>query len=86
MIVDGMDTSSRRGRAFVPRYYFNLVRQQRVVLDSEGVEVPDEDLDEAITRIIEQIRLEEPELFDVSGNWSIEVLDEQGRKVAEFPL
>jgi hypothetical protein len=48
--------------------------------------VPDTHLDEAIARVIEQIRSEEPELFDVNGNWSIEVLDEQGRRVVEISL
>lgn len=70
----------------MPRYYFHLVSRQRVVLDREGVELPDTHLNEAIARIIEQIRSEEPELFEVNGDWSIEVLDEQGRRVVEISL
>jgi hypothetical protein len=81
----GSDASLARS-AFVPRYYFNLVSRQRVVLDREGIEVPDTHLDEAIARIIEQIRSEEPELLDLSGDWSIEVLDEEGRRVVEISL
>jgi len=50
------------------------------------VELPDTHLNEAIARIIEQIRSEEPELFEVNGDWSIEVLDEQGRRVVEISL
>jgi hypothetical protein len=72
--------------AFVGRFYFNLISQEQVILDRDGIEVPDKDWHQVITRIIEQIRSEEPDLFDVGANWSIEVVDEQGRRLAEFPL
>jgi len=70
----------------VPRYFFDLVRQKKVMADREGVEIPDYDLEEEITRIMEEMRCEEPELFDGRGDWSIEVIDEQGRRVARFSL
>jgi hypothetical protein len=43
-------------------------------------------LEQAIPRILEEVRSEEPELFDVGGGWSLEVVDVEGRKIATFPL
>jgi Domain of unknown function (DUF6894) len=57
-----------------------------VIIDHEGVELSEYDLKEAIPTILDEIRSEEPELFDVGGDWSIEVLDEKGHWVATFPL
>jgi hypothetical protein len=70
----------------VPRYYFNLIRKNQVITDLEGVNIPDSNLEEAITRAIEEIRSEEPELFADGGEWSIEVVDDHGRRVATFPV
>jgi hypothetical protein len=70
----------------VSRYYFNLVGPKGVIIDPEGVEVSENDLERAIPRILEEIRSEEPELFDVGGGWSLEVLDVEGRRVAIVPL
>jgi hypothetical protein len=62
------------------RYYFNLVGPEGVIIDPEG------GLEQAIPRILEEVRSEEPELFDVGGGWSLEVVDAEGRKVATIPL
>jgi hypothetical protein len=70
----------------VSRYYFNLVGPKGVIIDPEGVEVSENDLERAIPRILEEIRSEEPELFDVSGGWSLEVVDVEGRRVAIVSL
>jgi hypothetical protein len=70
----------------VARYYFNLVGPKGVIIDREGVEVSENDLDQAIPRILEEFRSEEPELFDVGGVWSIEIVDGEGRSVVTFPL
>jgi hypothetical protein len=70
----------------VSRYYFNLVGPKGVIIDPEGVEVSENDLEQAIPRILEEIRSEEPELFDVGGGWSLEVVDVEGRRVAIIPL
>jgi hypothetical protein len=63
------------------RYYFNLV-----LPDQQGVEIPEVDLEQVLAGIIEEIRAEDPELSDLGVDWSIEVVDEQGRRVAIFPL
>ena len=68
------------------RYYFNLVSPEGVIIDPEGVEVSDNGLEQAIPRILEEVRSEEPKLFDVGGGWSLEVVDVEGRKIATFPL
>jgi hypothetical protein len=68
------------------RYYFNLVNEQRTIPDREGVEVADTDLKELIATILEEIRAEEAELCDLGGEWSIEVVDGHGHRVAKFPL
>jgi hypothetical protein len=70
----------------VSRYYFNLVGPKGVIIDSKGVEISENDLEQAIPRILEEVRSEEPELFDVGGRWSLEVVDVEGRGVATFPL
>jgi hypothetical protein len=57
-----------------------------VINDPEGVEVSESDLEQAIPRILEGIRSEEPELFDVGVGWSLEVVDVEGRRVAIIPL
>jgi Domain of unknown function (DUF6894) len=67
------------------RYFFNFINQKETILD-EGVMVPEDVLEHSIQRIIEDIRSEEPELFDIGDGWSIEVIDEGGRRVATFPL
>jgi hypothetical protein len=74
------------GSCSMSRYYFNLVGPEGVIIDPEGVEVSDNGLEQAIPRILEEVRSEEPELFDVGGGWSLEVVDVEGRKIATFPL
>jgi hypothetical protein len=69
----------------VSRYYFNLVGPKGVIIDPEGVEVSD-NVEQAIPRILEEIRSEEPELFDVGDGWSVEVVNVEGRRVAIIPL
>jgi hypothetical protein len=70
----------------VSRYYFNLVGPEGVIIDPEGIEVSENDLEQAIPRILEEIRSEEPELFDVGVGWSLEVVDGEGRRAAIIPL
>jgi Domain of unknown function (DUF6894) len=73
------------GSFSMARYFFNLVSHRNTILDHEGVEISG-DVEQSIERIIEEIRSEEPELFDVRESWRIEVVDGEGRKVANFPL
>jgi hypothetical protein len=70
----------------VSRYYFNLIGPEGVISDSEGAEVSENGFEETVARILEELRAEEPELFDVGGRWSLEVVDAHGRRVAIFPL
>ncbi len=69
----------------MPRLFFHLVNEQESILDHEGVEVAPSEVDQ-INRIVDEIRSENPELFDADGDWSIEVTDEQGRKLGGFPI
>jgi hypothetical protein len=48
----------------VSRYYFNLVGPKGVIIDPEGAEMSENDLEQAIPRILEEARSEEPELFE----------------------
>jgi hypothetical protein len=69
----------------MPRYFFNLVSRQGTIVDHEGIEIVG-DFEFLIVRIIEEIeemRSEEPELFDIEGDWYIEVVDQEAR---EAPL
>jgi hypothetical protein len=70
----------------VARFYFNLVGPRGVVADPQGVEVRDTDWEQVIARIMDEIRNEEPELFDLGPGWSIEVVDEDGRTVGTLPI
>jgi hypothetical protein len=70
----------------VVRCYFHLVRGGVTLPDREGVEIPEEDFEQEITRIIGEIRAEDPELFEGAGGWTINVIDEEGREVAKYPL
>ena len=53
-----------------------------MIPDHEGVELPDDLAEEIIVTILEEMRSEEPELFDGDSKWFIEIVDEQGRKLA----
>jgi hypothetical protein len=70
----------------VSRYYFNLVHENREVIDREGVEIAADDLQRAIVSILEEMRSEEPELFDLGPGWSLVILDEENREVMTLPL
>jgi uncharacterized protein DUF6894 len=70
----------------VARYYFNLVGHGAVIADRDGVEISGDVSEQVIAAILEEMRSEEPELFVGSGDWSIEVVDEQGHRLAVFPL
>jgi hypothetical protein len=82
----GAPTSGRWLGVSMSRYYFNLVGPEGMIIDPEGVELSDNGLEQAIPKILEEVRSEEPELFDVGGGWSLEVVDVEGRKIAIFPL
>jgi len=64
------------------RYYFHLVQR---ILDDEGFEMAEGDIED-LDFIIEEIRSEEPELFDVEGGWAMEDANEEGHTIARFPL
>lgn len=70
----------------VVRCYFHLVRGGVTFPDHEGVEIPDAEWEREITNIIGEIRAEEPELFEGTSGWTINVIDEEGREVAKYPL
>jgi Domain of unknown function (DUF6894) len=70
----------------VPRYFFNLVRENREVIDREGVEIVANDLQAAIIMMLEEMQSEEPELFDLEPGWSLVVIDEEHHEVMTFPL
>ena len=75
-----------RAGTSVSRYFFNLVGKKNAIADREGVELPDENSEQAIVRIIEEMRSEDPDLFASGGAWSIEVVDEDGRRLGLFPV
>jgi hypothetical protein len=66
--------------------YFHLVRGRVTLPDEEGIELPDDDWEREIFRIIEEIRSEAPALFQDASGWTIQVVDEQGRELTRFPL
>jgi len=70
----------------VGRCYFHLVRGHETLPDPNGIEIPDDDWEQEIARIIGEIRAEAPELFESTTGWTIRVIDEQGREVARYPL
>jgi Domain of unknown function (DUF6894) len=72
--------------AAMARCYFHLVRGGVTLPDHEGVEIPDAEWKREITNIIGEISAEEPELFEGTGGWTIQVVDEEGREVARYPL
>jgi hypothetical protein len=67
------------------RYYFHAVSQNETVPDTQGIELTDDEA-EHIGSIIEEMRVQEPELFDLAGDWAIEIVDENGHKIARFPV
>ena len=70
----------------VVRFCFHLTRGSLVLPDEDGVELPEDDWEREIGRIIEEMRSELPELFRASSGWVIQVVDEQGRELARHPL
>jgi hypothetical protein len=70
----------------VVRCYFHLVRGGITLPDREGVDIPDNDWEQEILRIIREIRAESPELFEGATGWTIQVIDENGREVTRYPL
>jgi hypothetical protein len=70
----------------VARCYFHLLCGRATLPDHKGVEIQQEDCAREITKIIGEIRAEEPELFEGANGWTIQVIDEQGREVATYPL
>lgn len=69
----------------MPRYYFHLINRHEEISDRDGIDMREQD-EAQITKILDEIRSDEPELFDVDENWSIEVVDQKGRRVASFLL
>ena len=47
-----------------------------MIPDHEGVELPDDLAEEIIVTILEEMRSEEPELFDGDSKWFIEIVDD----------
>ena len=70
----------------MPRYYFNLVRGHREVIDPEGVEIATNDLPREVAMILEEMKSEEPELFDLTPGWYLVVTDEEDCEVARFSI
>ena len=68
----------------MPRLFFHLTNGEETILDHEGAEVAPNDVGQ-ITTIVDEIRSEEPELLDTEG-WSVVVVDEDGRSIANVPL
>jgi Domain of unknown function (DUF6894) len=67
------------------RYYFHAVSLDVTIPDTQGIELTDDEA-EHIGSIIEEMRMEEPELFDVTGLWSIEIVNEKGDSVVRFSV
>jgi hypothetical protein len=68
----------------MPRYYFHLVGQGQTIPDRDGVEMTEDD-EERLLDIIQEIRSEEPQLFDNDG-WAMEVVTDSGRVVTTIQL
>ena len=67
------------------RYYFHAVSPNETVPDTNGIELTDNEA-EHIDSIIEEMRMKEPEVFDVTGPWAIEIVDEKGNTVGRFSV
>ena len=77
----------------MPRYFFDLVSRQRVILDPDGVAITGDCalsgsriMEDILGRMIEQIVAEEPKLRRMGQDWWIEVIDEEGRRLATCPV
>jgi hypothetical protein len=69
----------------MPRYFFHLTNGHETIYDRDGVEMAEGDAEQLGT-IIDEICSENPELFDTDQDWWIEVVDQDGCRVASFPL
>jgi hypothetical protein len=72
-------------RALPMRYYFHAVSRGKNIPDPQGIELTDDEA-KHIGSIIHEMRMEEPELFDVSSVWAIEIVNEKGHTIARFPV
>lgn len=71
----------------MPRYFFNMVKGVERVADVKGIELENEAL-EAVGwhDLLEEIKLESPDLFQEREGWSLEIVDEGGSVVQLIPL
>lgn len=71
----------------MPRYYFNIVRGVERIVDANGIELLNDELAAvAWTELLDEIRVEEPDLFQEHEGWSLEIVDTDGRIVQLVPL
>jgi hypothetical protein len=76
-----------RSGLMMPRYFFNMVKGVERVADVKGIELENEAL-EAVEwhDLLEEIKLESPDLFQEREGWSLEIVDEGGSVVQLIPL
>jgi len=67
------------------RCYFHLTSERDIILDHHGIEMSVNEIG-LIGRAFDELRLEEPELFEAVDVWSVEVVNEEGRRMAGFRL
>jgi hypothetical protein len=71
----------------MPRYYFNIVRGVERIVDANGIELLNDELAAvAWPDLLEEIRSEEPDLFQEHEGWSLEIVDTNGRVIRLVPL
>ena len=76
-----------RSGLMMPRYFFNMVKGVERVADVKGIELENEAI-EAVEwhDLLEEIKLESPDLFQEREGWSLEIVDEGGSVVQLIPL
>jgi hypothetical protein len=76
-----------RSGLMMPRYFFNMVKGVERVADVKGIELENEAI-EAVEwhDLLEEIKLESPDLFQEREGWSLEIVDEGGSVVQVIPL
>jgi hypothetical protein len=66
----------------MPRYYFHLTNGQERVWDGEGIELPEELLPDLVKKVLRDIQVETPDLFDGDHQgWGLEVVDACGHVI-----
>jgi hypothetical protein len=71
----------------MPHYYFHLVKGDDCIRDAEGLELTQALLPEIAVRVLGQIQVETPNLFDGGHDgWTLNIVDGEGQIVQTIQL